>query len=195
MKKIMLFLTVMTFLGTSLAAQSFLKKGSVDFAAGVGLVPTYIADGAQVNVLPLNVRLGVRVSDNISMAAFAAYSASEKNRVVRPDESVDHVSNKQVVLGVRSAVHALRAEKFDIYGGVMLGYNMPTTEITNIEGPKTGNPLPNGLTPSFSREATNSMVYSGFVGAAYRPGANMSVFTEIGYGISLLNVGMQWKLR
>lgn len=195
MKKIFLFLAVSISLATGLSAQAFLKKGSVDFAAGVGLVPAYVADGAQVNVLPLNVRLGLRVSENFSMSAFAAYSASEKNRVVRPDESVDHVSNEQVVLGVRSAVHALRGEKFDIYGGLMLGYNMPTTEITNIEGPKTGNPLPNGLTPSFSREATNSLVYSGFVGAAYRPGSNMAVFTEIGYGISLLNVGLQWKLR
>lgn len=195
MKKIVLSLAVFALAAGSLEAQVVLKKGSVDFAAGVGLVPTYVADGAHINMLPVNLRLGFRLSDNFSMSAFAAYSASEKNNVIRPDDSIDNIKNQEVTLGVRGAVHALRAERFDIYGGFMLGYNMPNTEVTQVTAPKSGNPLPGALRPSFTREATNKMTYSGFIGASYLAGRNLGVFGELGYGISLFNVGMQWKLR
>ena len=98
-----------------------------------------------------------------------------------------------MTLGIRGAIHALRAERFDVYGGFMLGYNMPNTEVTQVAQPK--GVTPNGLRPSFSREATNQMIYSGFIGASYLPGRNIGVFGEIGYGISLFNAGLHWKLR
>jgi len=195
MKKVLLSLAVLALALTAAQSQVVFKKGSVDFAAGVGLVPTYVADGAHINMLPVNVRLGYRLSNNFSMSAFAAYSASEKNNVVRPDESIENIKNQDLTLGLRGAVHAVRAERYDIYGGFMLGYNMPNTDITQVSGPKTETPLPGGLTPSFSRPATNKLTYSGFIGASYLTGRNLGFFGEIGYGISLFNVGMQWKLR
>ena len=193
MKKSFLTIAALILVAGSMNAQVLYKKGSVDFAAGVGLVPTNMVDGASYNVLPVSARLGFRVSPNFSLSAFAAYSASEKLNVVRPDESIDNISNKEVSVGLRGALHAIRAERFDVYGGLMLGYHMPNTEITNVSDPKDTNPT--GLKPSFSREATNQMIYSGFVGAAYFPGRNVGVFGEIGYGMSLFNTGIQWKLR
>ena len=193
MKKSFLTIAALILVAVSMNAQVLYKKGSVDFAAGVGLVPTNMVDGASYNVLPVSARLGFRVSPNFSLSAFAAYSASEKLNVVRPDESIDNISNKEVSVGLRGALHAIRAERFDVYGGLMLGYHMPNTEITNVSDPKDTNPT--GLKPSFSREATNQMIYSGFVGAAYFPGRNVGVFGEIGYGMSLFNTGIQWKLR
>lgn len=193
MKKSFLLIAALIVVAGSANAQVLYKKGSVDFATGVGLVPTNMVDGARYNVLPINARLGVRVSPNFSLSAFAAYSASEKLNVVRPDESIDNISNQELSVGMRGAFHAVRAERFDVYGGLMLGYHMPNTEVTNVSGPKDTNPT--DLKPSFSREATNQMIYSGFIGAAYFPGRNIGIFSEIGYGISLFNAGIQWKLR
>ncbi len=193
MKKILPLVAVFALAMGSVNAQLLFQKGSVDFAAGVGLVPTYIADGAHINMLPVNLRLGYRLSNNFSMSAFAAYSASEKNNVIRPDESIDNIKNQELTLGIRGAVHALRAEHFDVYGGFMLGYNMPNTDVTQVAQPK--GTTPNGVQPSFSREATNQMTYSGFIGASYLPKRNIGIFAEIGYGISLFNAGLQWKLR
>jgi len=195
MKKAILSFAIIAFVAASLQAQVVFKKGFVDLAVGVGLVPTYVADGAHINMLPVNMRLGLRLSDNFSMSAFAAYSASEKNNVIRPDDSIDNIRNQEVTLGLRGAVHALRSERFDVYGGFMLGYNMPNTEVTQVAAPKSGGPLPNGLQPSFTREPSNKMLYNGFVGVSYLTGRNLGLFGELGYGISLFNVGMQWKLR
>jgi hypothetical protein len=194
MKKCIFLLAALVAVSISLQAQVVFKKGAVDLSAGVGLVPAYVADGAHINMLPVNLRLGYRITNNFSMSAFAAYSASEKNNVVRPDDSIDNIKNEEVTLGLRGAVHALRAERFDVYGGLMLGYNMPNTDVTQVSAPKSGT-IPGDLQPSFSRPATNKMTYGGFVGATYFPGRNLGFFGELGYGISLFNVGMQWKLR
>ncbi|MBX2928132.1 MAG: outer membrane beta-barrel protein [Saprospiraceae bacterium] len=194
MKKSLFILIALVAMSISLQAQVVFKKGAIDLSAGVGLVPTYVADGAHINMLPVNLRLGYRITNNFSMSAFAAYSASEKNNVLRPDDSVDNIKNEEVTLGLRGAIHALRAERFDIYGGFMLGYNMPNTDVTQVSAPKSDT-VPGDLQPSFSRPASNKMTYSGFVGAAYFPGRNVGFFSELGYGISLFNVGMQWKLR
>lgn len=193
MKKILPFILAGVIGMIGAQAQVLFKKGSVDAAAGVGLIPNYIADNVQVNTLPVNFRVGYRVSNQMSLSAFAAYSAYEKSNVVRPDESIDHISSRELTVGIRSAVHALRAERFDVYGGLMLGYQMPNTEITQAAKPKGGNT--GGVQPSFSRPAQNHLLYSGFIGASYLPSRNMGIFGEIGYGISLFNVGLQWKLR
>jgi hypothetical protein len=193
MKKNFLAIVALVLVAGSLSGQVLYKKGSVDFAAGVGLVPTNIVDGASYSVLPVSARFGVRVSPNFSVSAYAAYAASEKLNVLRPDETIDNIYNKEVSVGVRGALHAIRAERFDVYGGLMLGYHMPSTEVTNVSGPKDTNPT--GLKPSFSRGATNQMIYTGFVGASYFPGRNVGIYGEIGYGMSLFNTGIQWKLR
>lgn len=187
--KRMMILTVLLVLSFSSAnAQTIFKKGDIEFAAGMGIFPTFAKDDAAIVVPPLSARLHIRALPNFSLGAYAAYSSSEAHQVGLPGGAVRDVDNEFYLFGLRAAAHTNRLDNWDIYGGAMLGYNVPkvnntlTKEKSEIEG------------PVFSRPAENEFTYSAFVGATYFPVKNLGLFAEVGYGISILNLGVSVKL-
>ncbi|HMR18787.1 MAG TPA: hypothetical protein PKA53_05770, partial [Sphingobacterium sp.] len=69
----------------------------------------------------------------------------------------------------------------DVYGGVMLGYNIVTYSVDGNDG-GMGNNYGSGLG------------FSGFLGGRWLFSDNIGVFAELGYGVSTLNVGITFKL-
>lgn len=191
MKKIMLLMSALTLGLTVLTAQP-IKTGSFDFAAGIGLLSTFAADGAQMNVPPLSVRIGYRVAEKFSVGAYAAYSSSEVDRVNLPNGSNNHVVNDTYLVGLRAAAHTSRFEQWDIYGGLIAGYNITDVQHTAYAPGEDSNK--STTDPTFSRPAENNFTFSGFVGASYFPGKRLGIFGEAGFGISILNLGVQVKL-
>jgi hypothetical protein len=189
MKNLLILATLLVFSLTNTTAQTIFKKGDVEFASGIGLLSTFAKDDAQMMMPPLSARLGLRLASNFSLSGYAAYSAYKAKNIALPNGSFKDVESEMFIAGLRAAVHANRMENWDIYGGAMLGYNMPTVRQT-ISDEKTAG----GDGPTFSRPAENKMTYSAFVGASYFPIKNLGMFAELGYGISLFNMGIQWKL-
>lgn len=192
MKKAALICTLVLSSLMTLSAQLSFKPGDFEIAAGVGAIATYAKDGATTLMPPLSLRVNVRVSPKFSLGGFAAYSASERNGRILPDGSLQDITNTSFQVGMRAAAHSQLGEKFDVYGGMLLGYDMPTIE-ENING----SPKSKGEdTPSFIRPESNthSFIYSAFVGATYYPKAHLGFFGEVGYGISVLNLGLSLRL-
>lgn len=186
---------VMLSLTTLNAQKTQFKKGDLDLALGLGILPTFVVDGAKVQVPPVSLRLGYRVSDNFSLSAFTAYSSSSQ---VQPDILTDNtvrVENDFLMVGIRAAAHASRIENWDIYGGFSLGYNIPMVEKTLIVA-EDAEPTRDDFDPHrHTRQAENNFTFSGFVGATYFfKEKNLGVFGELGYGVSILNVGVNFKL-
>lgn len=169
-----------------------IKKGDIQVTASVGLLPTFLADKGHVNIPPLSLKAGLFVSKKFSLEAFTAFSSTETGIQTYPDHSVNQTKNDFLIIGTRGAVHTFKFKNWDIYGGLSLGYNIPMvkTNTTYTEGPvKEGE-----LTPSFHRAATNNFTYTGFVGATYFVKKNLGITGEVGYGISIINVGVSYKL-
>lgn len=169
-----------------------MKKGDFELSAGIGLVSTFAADRGTTIVPPISARMVYRLSDNFSLGAYAATSTTQSNKISRLDGSVEHFENQFTLLGLRAAAHSNRFDNWDIYGGVMVGYNIPNVTRTQTVGPDTPKDAVEG--PSFTRPATNQMTFSGFVGASYLFNKKLGAFGEVGYGISLLNLGITWRL-
>lgn len=191
MKNLTLICTLVLASLTTLSAQLNFKPGDIEFAAGVGIISTYAKDGASVIAPPVSLRTDVRLSSNFSLGAYAAYAAFERNGRILPTGAVQDIANESFQLGLRATAHSEVGEKFNIYGGGMLGYDMTTIEESVDAQPKS-----KGDGPSFIRPEAdnNALIYSAFIGAAYYPKRNLGFFGEVGYGNSLLSVGVSFCL-
>ena len=169
------------------------KKGDIDASLGLGLIPTFAADGGTALVPPISFRLDYRPAENFSIGAYAAFSSTETKFLDVPNGDLSQWKNDFMIVGIRGAAHGTRFENWDIYGGFMAGYNIASADQNVISDEDDSNKSEDG--PSFRRPAENKFTFSGFVGAAYFPKKNLGVFGELGYGISILNFGVTYKLN
>jgi hypothetical protein len=179
------------------AQQPTFAKGDIELSAGIGLLPTFVKDDGNTLVPPVTLRAGYRFSSNFSLSAFAAYSATETAELARTTGVVEQFQNDFLIFGLRPTVHATSFKNWDIYGGFAIGYVVPTVERTVISEPvDTRNVVVDEVQyeTSFTRDATNELLFSGFIGANYYFRKKTAVFAEVGYGISILNAGVTFKL-
>ncbi|RQP08251.1 hypothetical protein [Parapedobacter defluvii] len=88
-----------------------------------------------------------------------------------------------VIVGVRGAYHYngfTNLPDLDVYGGVMLGYN-----IVKYKAEGGGTDLANNY--------GSGMGLSGFLGGRWFFGENLGAYAELGYGVSILAVGLTFK--
>jgi hypothetical protein len=85
------------------------------------------------------------------------------------------------IIGVRGALHYAVAPKFDAYAGVALGYNVVSWKWT---GDWVGEHHSTG---------SSGFTGSGFIGARYYFTKSLGAFAEVGYGFSILNLGLSLK--
>ncbi|GJM34434.1 MAG: hypothetical protein DHS20C18_34350 [Saprospiraceae bacterium] len=194
MSRIIFVLSILLFSANLINAQSkeirAVKKGDLQLSAGIGIIPTYAADGGHINVPPVSAKLTYQLSEKFSLGAYAAFSSTTSQQLNYPDGSTRVYDSKQLIFGTRAAAHINRFKNWDVYGGLMLGYSIPTVDqITQY-------PIENDRDdelPSFSRPAESKFLYSGFIGATYFFSPQLGVYGEVGYGISLLNLGVNYK--
>jgi hypothetical protein len=86
-----------------------------------------------------------------------------------------------LIIGARGSFHYPLVDKLDTYAGLIIGYNIATVKEF---GTTTGSePASNG-----------GLLASGFVGARYYFTEKLAAMAELGYGISVLNIGIAFKL-
>ena len=80
-------------------------------------------------------------------------------------------------------------DQFDIYGGVMLGYNIASESFS------TTNPN-NGVVQAYNDNSTSSsaVTFSLYGGARYMFNEHVGAFAELGYNIAYLSIGVSFKL-
>jgi hypothetical protein len=96
---------------------------------------------------------------------------------------------RYIIPGVRAAWHlqeldGLNLEKWDLYGGVMLSFNIVRYTYSD-----------NDPTFDYQGEAYgNGAGFSTFLGARYFFKENIAVMGELGYGIAYFNLGVSFRL-
>lgn len=171
MKKTIILLA-MAFFGFVTVSQAQYDQGQMDANVGIGLGATFGTGSVQLP--PVSFSLDYGFNENISIGGYLGYS-SFKQEVMTWSWKYTYL-----IVGVRGAYHLALVDKLDTYGGIMLGYNIASAK---FDGTLTGMPEPK----------VGGIAYSGFVGARYHFGEKFGVFGELGYGISILNIGLTMK--
>ena len=169
--------------------------GKFSFSAGVGLVPTFLADNASVNTLPVNARITYQVNPSFNLSGFFGYSSSTSSSAfIISDGQQSLVSNKMTMYGLRGELKKNLSKKFEVYGGALLGFNQSDIrEFDQFTG-ETINRDPEGPSPFNPNRSNTEWMYAGFVGSTFYLHKNIGLFAEVGYGISLLNTGVTVRL-
>ncbi|HVB03748.1 MAG TPA: hypothetical protein VNE41_08505 [Chitinophagaceae bacterium] len=164
-------------------AQSF-KSGDNIFNLGVGVVggDLYAGGGYSTSVPPISLSYehGMNIH-NFGLGAIIAFSSSAYNYNYYGYSFSYHYSYK--IIGLRAAYHFYTQEHFDIYGGLILGYDIVSATSSDYTG--------NGYNYTV---AGSSLAFDIFVGARYYFSDHVGAMAELGYGISILNIGLAFKL-
>jgi hypothetical protein len=203
MKKQLLFLFVLVAIQFSTThAQSF-SKGQKDLNIGIGLGSRYythaFSNYSSTPVFSLSMDVGI--TDDISLGGFFGFAGS------RWEYSGTDFCNSGngggggfynytdsykwhfFMLGVRGAYHFakyIENDNVDLYAGLMLGDNFATyTFSTNAPCPEHH--------AFYSNSYYGGFIFTGFVGCRYRFKENLGAFAELGYGVSYLTLGLNYK--
>lgn len=97
------------------------------------------------------------------------------------------------LIGLRGSWHPnefFENEKVDLYGGVMLGYNIGSYKNNST---RTINGVTTSYDDGFSYK-TSYVTWSTYIGARYFFTDMIGAYLELGYGVSYLNLGLSVKL-
>jgi hypothetical protein len=187
MKKIVLLIwaSAITMAGQ---AQRF-EKGTNVVSAGIGLGSAILSysGASQTPALSLQYERGMWDLGGPGVVSLGGY-VGYKGYSYSGGANTYKFSEKwhYTVVGVRSAYHytGLKVDNLDVYGGVMLAYNLLSYSYSdNGGGGSFGNSGAYGSTVGFSL----------YVGGRYYFSDNLAALAELGYGVAYLNVGIALK--
>ncbi|HHS95035.1 MAG TPA: hypothetical protein ENJ45_00475 [Phaeodactylibacter sp.] len=167
------------------------KKGDIELTAGVGLLSTFVSKNTKSRIIPLSFSFHYRIKQFLSVGMYSAFSSTNgfqpesdtKNDEIPIETAV--VRNDFYLVGARLEGH-FNKERIDFYGGAMLGYSFSDVSKLNPDVDRVeGIIIREGLHKTFT--------YSGYVGLKYMLTKHFGIFGEIGYGASLVNIGLTSK--
>jgi hypothetical protein len=179
-------------------AQSF-QKGQTDINIGVGLGNTFI-DGSYRNYLPpLSISAEIGITNDVSLGGYFGIAGASSTYYYY-DNGNPHWNNGNgyyytdtyrwtyYIVGLRAAYHFgrfIQIDKLDCYAGLMLAGDFVHESYT------TDSPYPDHV---YTHTGSSGLIASIYVGARYRFNNHIGAFAELGYGISVLTVGVNFKL-
>jgi hypothetical protein len=187
MKKIVLVLMVALFSLSQLVAQeSTFKKGDNVFNLGVGLGSTlYSGIGYTSAIPPLSLSFETCVADkiidkgSIGVGGYLGYQSYKWQYTYFGSKESWKYSD--FIIAARGTFHYPFVKKLDTYTGVMVGFDVASVKWigTGVAG---------------NRAAASRLVGEFLIGARYYFTDNFGVMCELGYGITYINFGINFKL-
>jgi len=182
-KNLLLTLMVCALVGLSASAQqpTFLK-GNIAVNAGVGFGGSYYGwyTGSGVSKIPfLSVSAEYCLMDNLfdeksslGVGALLGYTQATVK---------DYWKWSDIVIGARGALHYALVDKLDTYAGVMLGYDIYKSKYI---GPGSAHVVDGG---------SSKVSYAIYAGGRYYFTDAIGAFAELGFGYTIINVGVTLK--
>ena len=167
-KKVLLISGLLLTVLSATYSQDIFRKGTQVVNGGIGL-GSYIPIEVSYERSILD---GLIKGDNgaIGVGAYLGYYGDSEG-----DWRFSHYE-----IGARGAFHYQFIPKLDTYGGLMLGYDVASSRWAG-EGEATASASASGLG------------FSLFVGGRYFFKPNLAVYSELGYGIAYLSIGVALK--
>ncbi len=187
MKKVLIFALVVIACQHGYAQTEQFKKGQMDFQAGLGFINslniTLNEAGVRGSIKskfaypPLTLGLDYGVTDEISVGGYANYTDVEYR--LSGGDFVER--DKIIMIGARGLYHVNLLPNLDTYGGLGRAYG--SMKATAPE------PFGDGNITSTSGD----LYYQFIAGGRYRFTPNTGVFLELGYGVTVINLGLNVK--
>ena len=186
-------LIIATFFVTNLFAQveapnRIFKKDQADLYVTVGLLPTFLADGAKQRVLPFNVGADFMVGDHFSIGGAFGYSESETGNTRFIGGENGNLRNKYMEATLKMGLHITRNDNMSIYGGFSLSYHH--SNINATEGNMEKISFHTGI-----KSNQHKVLPGGYVGFKYAFSNKLTAMSEVGYGVSLVRLGVGYRLK
>lgn len=180
---------------TILTAQSNSSTPSrFTISTGIGLFPTYYKASESTGLPPIMIKAGIDVSKKFSVGAFYGYSSTTSTPKIFSELSDSYLTNKTTVAGLRFEVRSEQFGKLQTYGGSMLGLNHAKVREYNNSTKALVVRDENEPTPFNPNEKNVKMVYSAFLGLNYHIAKRVNIYGELGYGISVANIGVTVRI-
>jgi hypothetical protein len=187
MKKLATLLLAATFCTITTHAQ-FFEKGTNVISAGVGLGGHFgsFSYGSQTPGLSIQYEKGIWETGGPGVISLGGYAGVKGYKYSGSSGSYSYSEKwNYTVLGVRSAYHynGINNEKFDVYGGLMLSYNILSYKFSDNGSSST----------HLSGNYGSAVGFSLYAGGRYLFTDNLGAFAELGYGVSYLTLGLAYK--
>ena len=186
MKKFTLIcsISVIFILISEFANAQYFEQGNKFVQAGIGFGSPFYVARSNSTLPPVHASFEMAITEAIGVGGLIGYTASKY------DESFFGTSYSwkysYLIIGARGAYHFhqfIPVENLDVYGGVMLGYNIANIEYTG----------PNNSIYENNYNNDSHIVLAAFAGARYGFSDQFYVMGEIGYSIAWLSVGAGLK--
>lgn len=190
MKKIFFTLLCIITCSFCFSQTSLYQKGQLNFNIGVGFItPLFDVSGYDVKIKtpPVSITADYGLSDEIGVGIYIAKAKSDVYGTLTDLNSGYSYKDKQstlthFILGARVLYHFALISKLDTYGGAMLGYN-------SIKEKAEPNVVVYGNTE------TSGFTYSLLIGGRYRLTKLLGAFLELGYGVAVINLGINIRCK
>jgi len=166
-------------LSVSFSQMSY-KKGDQNVSAMIGLGGVGGLYGTST-IPAISVSYDYGYNENITFGGIAGYAGSSE------DFYWAEYKYSYIIIAARGAYHLdlLHNSNLDTYGGIMLGYNIVSSSVSNKAG----------YAGTYNATASSSyMLFGGFIGGRYYFTPNLAAQAELGYGLGILNLGISYKL-
>lgn len=186
MKKIIALLVFITMLSLASTAQNY-EQGDMNLNAGFGLGTSLTGS---ILVPPVNASFEYGVADNIGVSLYTGYAKTE-NVTRRWDGSKYKWKYGHVFFGARGTYHLYSTNKINTYAGAELGYSMETSDkfIPVSDPDDFGDDAAEEL-----EKDIDALTFGVLAGIRYSFTDMMGAYAELGYGVSIFELGLDLRL-
>lgn len=153
---------------------------------GLGLLPTFVKDHVKSIKPPMSLELRYRPIENLSFGLLHGQSIS-RGLIEHHTGEEQLATNRFQMTALRIAAHSNPWEKWEVYGGLVLGYSRNDVEYTETEQSKSEESFMS-VPPT-----RNGFTYTAFIGTGMKVGKRLSVFGELGFGLSIATAGVSYR--
>ncbi len=168
-----------------------LKKGDKVISLGIGIggkLPYSKSDNLIIPAFPISFEY--LVLDNlldgqiaIGCGGFIGYSASKQDPNI--GYGYGKVINSRLIIGARGYAHYALVAKLDTYAGLLLGFKSDKTKFSES---KNAEYYPN------TKTTNGHVILNLFAGGRYFFNEKFAGMAELGWGVSILTIGVSMKL-
>lgn len=192
LKKISLSFLFAFVAAVGLNAQSF-QQGDNTLTVGVGLGSSLHVGGGSLALPPLSATYEHGLTDRWGLGGIVGVAGARQTVSISSSSIVNgQVSShsekrtfdySNIFLGARGAYHFYTKNRWDLYGGALLGLNIVSVKYTDAERNQ------------YNLETPGTFLTLGlYAGAKYYFNDHFGVYTELGYSVAFLNAGVAFKL-
>lgn len=149
-------------------------QGQGDINLGIGFVSNY--------GLPISVSYDYGITDNISIGGIFSYASTSED--LGFGGMAYSWKYTYMIVGARGMYHFELMDNMDTYAGLLLGYNIASAEFD-------GDPA---LEAIVGNPSIGGVAWGLTAGTRYHFTEKFGAFAELGYGVSVINLGLTYKI-